>query len=1698
MKRHFFKQSLLRTMMIVATLLFMMPAQKAWADNVATATVDGNTYTYSSLEAAVSAANGAQSTATVTLLKDITEQPCSLEVRKPMIIDLNNHRINTTTNYSLFYIYLSNGQQMTIKNGSIRGRQNDVYIYKGEAVLENITAEAPSSGSDCVYICNTCSLTISKSITFDASIYNQGYVKIASGQKLYDKNGIEYSGYINSRVDDLANNTLSSLVTVTANGITDTYNSLESAVSAATYAYTTYGTAATVKLNHDITQQTCSLEVKKPMIIDLNNHRINSTANFSLFYIYLSNGQQMTIKNGSIRGTEYDVYIYKGEAVLENITAEAPSSGSNCVRVCNTCSLTVSKRITFDASIDNSGIVKIASGQTLYDKNGIEYSGYINSRVANLANNTLSSLVTVTANGTTTSYNSLQDAVSAANSAESAATITLNHDITAQTCSLEVRKPMIIDLNGHVVNADNLTYAYGIFSIMNAEGQVIIKNGTISRRGVNDYNGFAIYNYNSNVELENVTVKNTYSTDNPCLYNNGTLTISKNITLVGSIKNSGTVQIVDGQLLGDASGKYYLGTLTSAQVDALSNNTLSSLSVVASGSCGTGVKWALTGTSPNYTLTISGTGAMSTSPWYNYRADITTVVINNGVTGIDTEFMNTPNLTSVTIPASVTLICQQAFDGCTNLETVSGCEGVTDVGNDAFRGTKWLTDQPDGVVYIGKVAYLGKNVSGEVNIKAGTVSISNNAFKDCTNLTSIIIPNSVTYIGSYTFYGCTGLISIEIPNSVTSIGSSAFEGCTNLISIEIPNSVTSIGSSAFQGCTSLTSITIPDDVTNICESTFQGCTSLTSITIPNGVTDIGSYTFYGCTGLTSITIPNGVTEIYESTFQGCTSLTSITIPNSVTYIGAKAFFGCSILATVTIGSGVESIGGSAFKDCTNLETVTVYAQDCSLGNNAFNFCSKLANIYVFSDLVDHYKSLPNWSNYRSIIKGMTGGYCGASGHESEVVWVLAGTSPNYTLTISGTGAMKDYGAPDDQPWKDYRSLIASVVIEDGVTSIGDYAFEGCDNANLTSVTIPASVTSIGDFAFGYCTYLASVTIPVASLTCYGVRAFDDTADGLKIYVPAASLDTYKAATNWSEYEIVGAYTVAFGTLPDGVSGVAPSMAAEGETVTVSFSGVPAGKAPVVSGTYNSATYGQQALIITDNGDGTYSFTMGDGPATITVSELKKDFKSCTVTVPNPIYHSGYTHSYFYDGTWNDNHGGIVVYDGETQLTYYHYDSEIEGFVGDYRFSMLESLDGGNCENLNEHCRVYLEGMGAYAGTLYKDVEIVPATVTNAKWGDLTWNLDASGNFTITGTGAMKSADTFRNYDWYNYSSYFTSITIGNGITTVAAAAFGGNSNTNPYASVTSVSLPESLTTIGESAFAYCTGASFNADDLIAQGVTYGANSFNQVGCLVGTLANNADNTEKIALLYQAARANVTLQGRTLYKDGAWNTIVLPFDIADINAKEEEVYTCPLHGATVMELDVDNKWAMVNSEWAIDNVNGTMQTGLVDGTLNLFFKPATSIESGKPYIIKWASGSNLENPVFNSVPVSVDNHNATSSDGKVVFKGTYGPVTWNTETKSILFLGDENKLYFPQPSGDDIPHLGAFRAYFELDPTAHVREFNLNFEDGTQTTGIIGHTDNTDNTDKADAAWYTLDGRKLDAKPSSKGIYIHGGRKVVIK
>ena len=238
------------------------------------------------------------------------------------------------------------------------------------------------------------------------------------------------------------------------------------------------------------------------------------------------------------------------------------------------------------------------------------------------------------------------------------------------------------------------------------------------------------------------------------------------------------------------------------------------------------------------------------------------------------------------------------------------------------------------------------------------------------------------------------------------------------------------------------------------------------------------------------------------------------------------------------------------------------------------------------------------------------------------------------------------------------------------------------------------------------------------------------------------------------------------------------------------------------------------------------------------------------------------------------------------------------------------------------------------------------------------------------------------------------------------------------------------------------------------------------------LADNADNSSTLTSL-NAYPARVTLNGRTLWKDGDWNTLCLPFDAT---------LTGDLADATLMKLDTEGTY------------NGK-QTGLAnDGTLYLYFKTAESIEAGKPYIIKWTSGSNIENPVFTGVTINNTDRSVTSSDGNVTFKGTYSPITWNEENKSILFVGANNKLYYPQPSGGQNPYLNAFRCYFELSDGSQAREFVMNFDD--QTTGISDALRLNDKGQMTNDNFYDLQGRKIE-KPT-KGLYIHNGKKVIIK
>ena len=412
--------------------------------------------------------------------------------------------------------------------------------------------------------------------------------------------------------------------------------------------------------------------------------------------------------------------------------------------------------------------------------------------------------------------------------------------------------------------------------------------------------------------------------------------------------------------------------------------------------------------------------------------------------------------------------------------------------------------------------YKGKQPTGALNIpnnvtingiSYSVTSIGVDAFKDCSSLASVTIPNSVTNIGGSAFEGCKALQSVTIPNRVTNIGGFAFCGCSSLESVTIPNSVKSIDNGVFYGCSSLESVTIPNSVKSIGSYAFYGCSSTTSINIPNSVTSIDDKAFSGCSGLTSITveegntyydsrnncnaiietksntlilgckntiIPTSVTSIGNDAFFDCVSLESVTIPNSVTSIGNSAFQNCA-LTSVTIPNSVTSIGKSAFSGCRSLESVTIPNSVTSIGNNAFGGCSNLQSV-----------TIPN-----SVTSIDANAFDGCSSLQSVTI-------PN---SVTSIGNYAFYGC----------SSLESVTIPNSVMSIGYAAFQRC---GLTSITIPNSVTNIDYTAFLNCKNLTSVTL--YSNPKIGANAFKGTPATVTMNLTASNVNGDKWTTFYND------------------------------------------------------------------------------------------------------------------------------------------------------------------------------------------------------------------------------------------------------------------------------------------------------------------------------------------------------------------------------------------------------------------------------------------------------------------------------------------------------------------------------------------------------------------------------------------------------
>ena len=456
------------------------------------------------------------------------------------------------------------------------------------------------------------------------------------------------------------------------------------------------------------------------------------------------------------------------------------------------------------------------------------------------------------------------------------------------------------------------------------------------------------------------------------------------------------------------------------------------------------------------TLTISGNGEMddysakynsqnyshfTTAPW---GTNIKSAVIEKGVTNIgESAFIGCKNLTSVTIPESVKSIGNNAFAECTGLTSVTIPDNVTSIGYAAFYGCTGLT------------RFNISNITPWCNISF-MESISNplmdahNLYLNDNIVTDLIIPDSVTNIGSNTFAGCTGLKSVTIPDSVTSIGFGAFYGCSGLSSIFVPDSVTSIGETAFDHCSKDLVIYCNQDSaadeyarknnlkTNIQRFNYEilddGTAEVTEyldsfndIIIPSKykgvpVTSIKNWLFVNNTKIQSISIPDSITKIGKGAFYNCDELKTVTMGNNVTEIGANAFEKCLYLENINLSDNLQTIGDEAFYDCRRLKKLDIPATVTSIGEEAFTNCRSLTSLTIPKgvDKIGDESSLgygmfENCQNLTEVTIPKTVSYIQSNAFDGCKNLTILGSSNSYAKSYAENNNIKFRAIAEDMP-----------------------------------------------------------------------------------------------------------------------------------------------------------------------------------------------------------------------------------------------------------------------------------------------------------------------------------------------------------------------------------------------------------------------------------------------------------------------------------------------------------------------------------------------------------------------------------------------------------------------------------------------------------------------------------------------------------
>lgn len=332
------------------------------------------------------------------------------------------------------------------------------------------------------------------------------------------------------------------------------------------------------------------------------------------------------------------------------------------------------------------------------------------------------------------------------------------------------------------------------------------------------------------------------------------------------------------------------------------------------------------------------------------------------VTAIDSDaFFKCDRIKSLTIPGSITSIGSRAFSGCKKIESITIHEGVTDIGEAAFSGCDSLVEIsiPNSVISMDGGVFAGCDMIKTITIPDGVQSIGKEMFKNCKRLEKVVLGKSCASVGEMCFDSCEALTSIEVDENnmhLSSLDGNLYsKDKTEFIqyalgkedkTLIIPEGVTSVRSYSFWGNENIESVIFPKTIAYIGKKAFYGCNSLKIVSIACGngtVIDEGA--FRSCHYLKRVILGNGVASIGSGAFDFCSSIKSITIPDSVTSLGDHAFSSCENLKSVIIGDGITSIGADTFSQCIKLASITIPNSISFIGDYAFGSILGIDDVY---------------------------------------------------------------------------------------------------------------------------------------------------------------------------------------------------------------------------------------------------------------------------------------------------------------------------------------------------------------------------------------------------------------------------------------------------------------------------------------------------------------------------------------------------------------------------------------------------------------------------------------------------------------------------------------------------------------------------------------------------------------------------------